>query len=117
MSHDELFGIATNLIDVEAGIKCFMEIRSKNSGLYADEKTDKWKADLSYMGQNDYRPESCEKYCPYYEKCSHGRNILTTVHSRRGSMEPIAGYHEEFCPMEEMQDDVYYICWQLLQWD
>ena len=54
LSHDELFGIATNLIDVEAGIKCFMEIRSKNSGLYADEKTDKWKADLSYMGQNDY---------------------------------------------------------------
>lgn len=107
LSHDELFGIATNLIDVETGIKCFMEIRSKYSELYADEKTEKWKADLSYMVQNDYRPECCEKYCPYHEECSHGRNILTTVHSRRGSMEPIAGYHEEYCSMEEMQDDVY----------
>nr|WP_300893193.1 hypothetical protein [uncultured Acetatifactor sp.] len=107
LSHDELFGIATNLINVETGTKYFMEIRSKYSELYADEKTDKWKADLSYMVQNDYKPECCEKYCPYHEECSHGRNILTTVHSRRGSMEPIAGDHEEFCSMEEMQDDVY----------
>ncbi|MDE7354461.1 MAG: hypothetical protein K2O06_15630 [Acetatifactor sp.] len=107
LSHDELFGIATNLIDVETGNKCFMETRSKHSELYAGEKTDKWKADLSYMVQNDYRPECCEKYCPYHEECSHGRNILATVHSRRGSMEPIAGYHEEFCSKEEMQDDVY----------
>ena len=107
LSHDELFGIATNLIDVEQGTKYFMETWSKHSELYTNEKTDKWKADLSYMVQNDYRPECCEKYCPYHEECSHGRNILTTVHSRRGSMEPIIGNHEVFSSMDEMQDDVY----------
>ena len=107
LSHDELFGIATNLIDVETGAKCFMEIRSKHSELYIDEKTAKWKADLLYMVQNDYRPECCEKYCPYHEECSHGRNILTTVHSRRGSLEPIAGYHEEFSSLGEMYGSVY----------
>ncbi|HBA49432.1 MAG TPA: hypothetical protein DCZ91_16880 [Lachnospiraceae bacterium] len=107
LSHDELFGVATNLIDVETGIKYFMEVRLKHPGLYTYEKNDKWKDDLSYMVQNKYKPECCDKYCPYHKECSHGRNILTTVHSRRGSMEPVAGYHEEFCSMEEMQDDIY----------
>lgn len=107
LSHDELFGIATNLIVVESGTKYFMETRARHSELYADEKTEKWKADLSYMAQNDYRPERCEKYCPYHEECPYSRNILNTVHTGRGIMEPIAGYREEFVSMDEMQRDVY----------
>lgn len=107
LSHDELFGIATNLINVESGTKYFIETRSKHPELYDIGKTEKWKADLSYMAQNDYRTERCEKYCPYHERCQHSRDILTTVNPRRGSMEQIAGYHEEYCSMEEMQDDVY----------
>lgn len=107
LSHDELFGIATNLIGIETGTRYFMEARSKHSELYSDEKNEKWKADLSYMLQNDYKPERCEKYCPYHEECPHSRNILTTVHTERGSMEPIVGYNEGFCSIDEMQEDVY----------
>lgn len=105
--HDELFGIATNLINVESGTKYFMEIRSRYPEMYDVGKTEKWKADLSYMVQNGYKTERCEKYCPYHDKCQHSRDILTTVNPGRGSMEPIAGYREEYCSMEEMQDDVY----------
>lgn len=107
LSHDELFGIATNLINVESGTKYFMEIRLKHSGLYTGAKTEKWKANLSYMVQNDYGPERCEKYCSYHEECPHSRNILNTVYTGRGSMERIAGYNERFSSIEEMQDDVY----------
>lgn len=107
LSHDELFGIATNLIDVESGTKYFMETRARHSELYADEKTEKWKADLSYMVQNDYKPERCEKYCPYHDECVHSKNILATVHTGRGSMERIAGYYEDYCSIEVMQKDVY----------
>lgn len=106
LSHDELFGIATNLIQVENGDKYFMETISEYPYLYTDDvKNRKWEADLSYM--SGYYPESCDKYCPYYEECTHCKNILLTVHTKRGSMEKIAGYREEFVSMEEMQEDVY----------
>ena len=65
LSHDELFGIATNLIQVEAGTKYFMEKRMEYPELYPDDvRNEKWKAHLSYMAQHDYAPESCDKYCP-----------------------------------------------------
>lgn len=106
LSHNELFGIATNLIQVESGAKYFMEKRLEYSDLYPDDiKNDKWEIDLSYM--RDYYPESCDKYCPYHKECQHSKNILATVHVKPGSMEKISGYREEFVSMEEMQDDVY----------
>lgn len=106
LSHNELFGIATNLIQVESGSNCFMEKILEYSDLYPDDiKNDKWETDLSYM--RDYYPESCDKYCPYHKECQHSKNILTTVHVKPGSMEKISGYREEFVSMEEMQDDVY----------
>lgn len=105
LSHDELFGIATNLIQIEGGTKHFLETISEYPALYTDGvKNEKWRADLSYM--SDYFPESCDKYCPYKDECIHCKSILGTVHPERGSMERTAGYHEEFCSMEEMQDDV-----------
>ncbi len=108
LNHDELFGIATNLIQIETGTKYFMGIRSEYPELYTDDdKNEKWRSDLSYMEQNDYYPQSCDNYCPYHKECGHCKNILKTVHTERGSMEKITGYHEEFVSMEEMQDDVY----------
>lgn len=108
LSHDELFGIATNLIQVENGKKYFIEKRLEYPDLYPDDtKNDKWKINLSYMEQNNYYPQSCDNYCPYSKDCIHNKNILSTVHPKRGSMEKIVGYHEEFSTLEEMQDDVY----------
>ena len=106
LPHDELFGILTNLIQIETGKKYFMKTILEYPDLYTDDvKNKKWETDFLYM--NGYRAESCDKYCPYKEECTHCKNILETVHPERGSMEKIAGYHEEFCTMEEMQDDVY----------
>lgn len=108
LSHDELFGIATNLIQVETGTEYFMEKRLDYPELYPDvAKNEKWEAHLSYMEQNKYYPQACDKYCPYCEECTHCKNILSTIHTKRRSMEKIAGYHETFCSMEEMQNDVY----------
>lgn len=108
LSHEELFGIATNLIQIETGSKYFMEKRLEYPDLYPDKaKNEKWETNLSYMEQNGYYPQSCDKYCPYHEECKHCKNILSTLHPKRRSMEKIAGYHETFCSMEEMQEDVY----------
>lgn len=85
-----------------------MEKRLEHPELYTDDtRNEKWGANLSYMEQNDYKPKACDKYCPYHEECIHCKNILSTVHTKRGSMEKIAGCHEEFVSMEDMQDDVY----------
>lgn len=108
LSHDELFGIATNLIQIETGTKYFMEKRLEYPDIYSDDaKNEKWKIHLSYMEQHKYYPQSCDKYCPYHEECQHSKNILSTIHTKRRSMEKIAGYHETFYSIEEMQDDVY----------
>lgn len=111
LSHDELYGIATNLVQIDAGADRFLEIRSGKADFYDLEKTDKWKYDLKYMKQNDYKPQHCDGFCPYYKECIHGKNILSTVHPQRGIMEKISGYHEEFYPLEEVQEDTYHaIC-------
>ena len=108
LSHDELFGIATNLIHVESGEDYFMDKRMEYPELYSDDiKNKKWELNLSYIKGNNYYPESCDRYCPYKDECRHCKNILKTAHPERGSMEKIVGYHEEFSTMEEMQDDVY----------
>lgn len=108
LSHEELFGIATNLIQIETGSKYFMEKILEYPNLYPDKaKNEKWKVNLSYMEQNNYYPQSCDNYCPRHEECKHCKNILSTLYPKRRSMEKIAGYYEAFYSMEEMQEDVY----------
>ena len=111
LSHEEMYGIATNLIQVDAGAARFLKIRSGKTEFYDVKKTDKWRHDLKYMKQNGYKPQCCDGFCPYKEECIHGKNILSTVHPQRGIMEKISGYREEFYPLEEVQEDTYHaIC-------
>lgn len=108
LSHEELFGIATNLIQVETGVKYFIDKREEYPELYpSDAKNEKWKNQLAYMVQNEYYPQVCDTYCPYRKECTHCKNILNTVRQKRGNMEKISGYHEVFGTMEEMQEDIY----------
>lgn len=107
MSHDELFGLATNLIQVETGLRRFKEIQAKHPEFYDNERREKWNRHLSYIRQQEYKPFSCDNFCPYHEKCNHGMNILSTVRPKPGMMERIPGYSEEFYSLEEVQDDTY----------
>ena len=107
LSHNELYGLATNLIQIETGTKIFIDIRERNPDFYSAQKNIKWKYDLSFMKQNNYKSQRCDNYCPYHDQCIHGKNIISTAHIRRGVMEKISGYQEIFYSMEEMQDDTY----------
>lgn len=107
MSHDELFGLATNLIQVETGLRRFKEIQAKHPEFYDNERREKWNRHLSYIRQQEYKPFSCDNFCPYHEKCNHGMNILSTVRPKPGMMERIPGYSEEFYSLEEVQNDTY----------
>ena len=107
MSHDELFALATNLIQVETGLRRFKEIQAEHPEFYDNERREKWNRHLSYIRQQEYKPFSCDNFCPYHEKCSHGMNILSTVRPKPGMMERIPGYSEEFYSLEEVQNDTY----------
>lgn len=107
MTHDELFALATNLIQVETGLRRFKEIQTKHPEFYDNERREKWNRHLSYIRQQEYKPFSCNNFCPYHEKCSHGMNILSTVRPKPGMMERIPGYSEEFYSLEEVQNDTY----------
>lgn len=107
MTHDELFALATNLKQVESGIQRFKEIQAEHPEFYDNERREKWKRHLSYIRHQEYKPFSCNNFCPYHEKCNHGMNILSTVRPKPGMMERIPGYSEEFYSLEEVQNDTY----------
>lgn len=107
MEHNELFGLATNIIQVETGYQRFKEIQSAYPEIYDSERQEKWNKHISYIKQQGYSPQSCQSFCPYSNSCKHGTNALSTVRPKRGLMEKLPDYHEKFYPIEEVQKDTY----------
>ena len=97
LHHGELFGIATNLRHVETGESAFRKILSRHPEHYDSAKREIWDIHLKYNNENDYHPESCEKYCPHNDTCNHTANILTTAKPKQGTLERLSGYEENFC--------------------
>lgn len=107
MNHDELFGLATNLIQIEKGETRFKKIQAEHPNFYNTDRRKKWANHLSYMKQQSYKPQCCDGFCPYHAECNHGTNILSTVHPKRGTMEKIPGYKKYFYPIVKAEEDVY----------
>ena len=106
LHHHELFGIATNLIQVESGIRAFNNILRNYSDHYDDQKQKRWDSYIRYFRDHEYSPCSCDSYCEYRDTCVHAKNILTTVKPRRGTMERLSNYMELYYPIEEVQEDL-----------
>lgn len=105
LDHDELFGLVTSLIAVETGRDLFFSIMSKYPEFY--DSVEKWRLDVQYCVQKEYSPKRCDRFCPYCEECCHTKNILTTAHPRRDSMELDPNYDVNYYSLEEAQNDVY----------
>lgn len=105
LGHQELFGLATNIIYIETGIKKFHETLKKHS-YYEDRlwKYDKWGKDITHIKKSDYKPKSCKLFCPYASSCSHGENMLMTCKPK--SHIKLDGYCEEFVSIEEAVQDL-----------
>lgn len=106
LHHNELFGIANNLINAETGAKRFIKILEKHPEYYSKDEIDRWHSHLKFGKENGYLPMHCDKYCPYYDKCDHGTNILATVKVKRGTISRLANYQEEYYLIEEVQQDL-----------
>lgn len=78
--YKDLFGIATNLIHAEAGIKHFLKCIDESQ--YTTYKRD-WKFYTKYLKDNSYQPMNCDNFCPYAENCPHKANMLLTAKIKR----------------------------------
>ncbi|MHB8064338.1 MAG: hypothetical protein ACYDG2_17190, partial [Ruminiclostridium sp.] len=71
-NHDERFGIALNLMMIQGG-----RTKLANGIAIKEEYDDKrWKLICNYILESDYKPEKCENYCPYRDKCNHAETML-----------------------------------------
>lgn len=106
LHHNELFGIATNLIQIESGIKKFNEILKLNTYFDNNNKYNYWDFNLKYFKQNEYKPQNCDFFCPYKDICNHGTNILHTAKPKCYTIERLANYKEHYYPIDEVVKDV-----------
>jgi len=78
LHHNELFTLATTMLNIESGSELFLNILQNNSH-YDEPDYDYWVKNLSMMNQKGYNPTRCETFCSYQKICNHGKNIITTV--------------------------------------
>lgn len=105
--HEELFGLLTNMIQIETGIDYFINVQSDHPKFYDEERISRWKRDASYIKKQGYHPQRCNGFCPHKNTCDHANNILSTIHQKKGTIEKLDDTKEEYCSIEELQEDVY----------
>lgn len=105
LSHDEIFHILNNMINVETGISKFTDIISGFPELYGN-KIERWKEHADYNKKQGYYPSRCSKYCPYCKECEHGSSIIATVHKGFRPMDRIA-QEEHYFPLSVVESDTY----------
>jgi hypothetical protein len=105
--HNELYGLAVALIQVETGKKIFLDILLANSHhhSYVD-KYNKWVDNLDYFKMNNYKPEHCNNFCPYKDTCQHGKNLLSIIRVKYHHIVALENYVETYYPLAEAEADV-----------
>lgn len=78
--HDEIFGIATNLLAVKGGREKFLQ--GINSRVEYDKN--KWNFYANYINKMDYHPQACDNFCQFCNECEHAKNMIEQVKIFRG---------------------------------
>lgn len=95
--HEELFGLASNLNNIEGGRKRFLEIIEESS--YESYRQKDWRYCFTYMTAQEYMPQACEKFCPYADECNHAANIVLTGKTERNTVVKLK--EKEYCTLDE----------------
>ena len=102
LHHDELFGIACNLNNIEGGRRLFLNVIEQSCFDKYREKD--WMYHMHYMTAQEYAPMSCDRFCPYHGECNHATNIVLTAKTNRNSVVKLR--ENLYCPLEEVVEDV-----------
>ena len=103
--HNELTGIGMNLLHIETGDSCFLNILKEHKNEYYSYCDEKWKDQLDYFKRKNYMPMSCDNFCPYADKCHHGENILNTARVKNKKIIKL-NTNEKYYTLEEATQDL-----------
>src|SRR5690625_2793786 len=85
--HNEMFGLMTNLLNVEGGKSKVLEII--NSRKEYLEKQEEWSLMMNQIRKMNYAPTRCNTYCPFANECIHAKNMIEQGKLPRGSVQVI----------------------------
>lgn len=90
-TNDQMFGLATNLANIEGGRRRFLADVVKRP--FSEHRTpDYYNRVISSCTKFDYAPKPCEAFCPYHatDKChSSPKNLLRLLPDKRGTVKRI----------------------------
>lgn len=85
--HNQLFGIASNLIQIKGGEKKFLEIlNSENNKQYIPYTQKDWMFYINYLEKANYNAMNCSNFCPYCDDCLHGRNMIDQLKIKKNEI-------------------------------
>ena len=99
--YDQLFGIATNLIQIETGSKTFLNIIE---GSKYESYKKPWDFYMKYYNKYSFNPMHCDRFCPYHDTCAHGDTMLSTAKVKH--KEILRTKTPDYSTIEEVQDEL-----------
>ena len=109
--HNELFGLATNIVHVDKGkelfLKALLNVLQNNPKYWTYKHKYAYfdRYGLSYIEKKYTNPQGCEKFCPYKEECDRAKNIISTVKVRQNEMEILVNHIPKFSRLTDAEVD------------
>ncbi|MDR1701053.1 MAG: hypothetical protein LBR68_07655 [Lachnoclostridium sp.] len=110
--HDQLAGLAMNLMSAESGRKWFLDSLKDNINRHPEYHTYQKKYDefkdyyWNYFTNKGYSPMRCENYCPYHDTCPHALNIIGTVQTKRHEIIKLTNCDNKYISVEEAHNNL-----------
>ncbi len=103
--HHELYGICTNVITIKGGRKRFIEALDKGNEVSNNRyDVEKWEYYCNYNAKVGYKPQNCDKYCPYAGSCSHTNNMIEQVKLPRGRVRVLKEH--DIKPLQQAEEEL-----------
>lgn len=104
LNHEELFGLALNLHQIEGGDQWFLDIMRKYPNYYDDVRIADWERQFKVIRGKNYQAQWCHNYCPYRDSCHHNSTMISTIAPRK--IELVGNVEHSYCSLEEAHEDV-----------
>jgi len=79
-----LFGITSNLVNVQAGVKTIKDILKNDK--YDEASRKNLDFIIRLCKDNNYKPQSCDNFCPHASTCNHATNMIFTAKTPRNEI-------------------------------
>ncbi|MCT2536559.1 hypothetical protein NC661_03130 [Aquibacillus koreensis] len=109
--HHEMFGLMTNLLNIEGGKSKVIDIINSRKD-YLNKK-EEWSLMMNQIKKMNYTPTRCDTYCPFADECIHSNNMIEQGKLPRGSVQVLQEpqfreVDEVYKKLEEVLEDIMY---------